>query len=84
MKTNPTETIHLNDRIVCDPEICHGKPTVKGTRVMVQGVLEFLGAGDSIEAVIEEFPPITREDVLACISSAARLMDKPAEFYQSA
>lgn len=76
MKTQP---IFLNDRIVCDPEICHGKPTVKGTRVMVQGVLEFLGAGDSMEEVLESYPSITREDVLACIASAAQVMGRPVE-----
>ena len=76
------EPIYLNERVVCDPEICHGKPTIKGTRVMVQGILEFLGAGDSIEEVLEEFPTITREDVLACISCAARVMEHPLEVYK--
>lgn len=76
--------IFLNDRVVCDPEICHGKPTVKGTRVMVQGVLEFLGAGDSIEEVLEAYPGISREDVLACIASAAEVMGRPLEARQSA
>lgn len=76
MKKQP---VYLNDRIVCDPEICHGKPTVKGTRVMVQGVLEFLGTGDSIEEVLESFPSLTRDDVLACIASAAPLMGRPLE-----
>jgi len=78
------QTLQLNDRVVCDPEICHGKPTVKGTRVLVQGVLEFLGAGDSIEEVLEAYPSLTREDVLACIACAAQVMGHSADFYKSA
>lgn len=78
------EVFHLNERIVSDPDICHGKPTVKGTRVMVQGVLEFLAAGDPIEEVLTAYPRITREDVLACIASAAEAMSKPPRFPKSA
>jgi uncharacterized protein (DUF433 family) len=78
------EAIHLNERIVCDPEICHGKPTVMGTRVMVQAVLELLAAGDPIEEALVAFPRLTREDVLACIASAAELMSHPPAFPQSA
>ncbi len=64
----------MTDRIEINPEVCSGRPIVKGTRVTAQTVLEFLGAGDSIEDILEEYPRLTREDVLACIQYSARLM----------
>jgi uncharacterized protein (DUF433 family) len=56
----------MSDRIVIAPDICNGKPVVKGTRITAQSVLEFLSAGDSIEDILGEFPSLTRADVLAC------------------
>ena len=46
----------------------------KGTRITVQTVMEFLAAGDSVNDVLEEYPALTREDVLACVDWASRLM----------
>ena len=62
------------DRIVIDPDVCNGQPVVRGTRVTAQTALEFLAAGDSIEEVLEEYPSLTREDVLACIGLSSSLM----------
>jgi uncharacterized protein (DUF433 family) len=64
----------MTERIVINPEICSGRPIIKGTRITAQTILEFLGAGDSIEDVLDEYPHLTREDVLACIQYSARLM----------
>lgn len=63
------------DRIVIDPDILNGKPAIRGTRVSVQTVLEFLGNGDSIEEILENYPGLTRDDVLACLKFATDLMD---------
>jgi uncharacterized protein (DUF433 family) len=54
--------------IVIDPDVCNGLPTIKGTRITAQTVLEFLSAGDTIEDVLEEYPTLKREDVLACLA----------------
>lgn len=64
----------MSDRIVISPDVCNGKPVIKGTRITVQGVLEFLSAGDSVAEVLEEYPSLTREDVLACIRFSSDLM----------
>lgn len=64
----------MNERIAINPDICNGQPVVKGTRITAQTVLEFLGAGDSIEDVLEEFPSLQREDVLECIRFSSELM----------
>ena len=58
---------HVMDRIEINPDICNGKPVIKGTRITVQTILEFLGAGDSIEEVLEGYPSLTRDDVLAIL-----------------
>ncbi len=64
----------MKDRIIIDPAICNGRPVVKGTRITAQTVMEFLAAGDSVEDVLEEYPSLTRKDVLACMEWASRLM----------
>jgi uncharacterized protein (DUF433 family) len=61
-------------KIIVDPEICNGLPTIQGTRITAQTVLEFLSAGDSVEEVLEEYPSLSREDVLACLGYSARLL----------
>ncbi len=62
------------DFIEVHPDVCNGRPVLRGTRIAVQSVLEMLGAGDSVEDVLAAFPSLTREQVLACIDHAARLM----------
>jgi len=63
------------ERIEIHPDICNGRPVVRGTRVAVRTVLEFLAAGDSVEDVLEEYPGLTREDIQACLAYATGLMD---------
>lgn len=62
------------DRIVMDPDILVGKPTIKGTRISVELILGWLGNGWSIEDVLESYPHLTREDVLAALSFAAEYL----------
>ena len=64
----------MESRIHIHPDICNGRPVIAGTRIPVQTVMEFLGSGDSIEEVIEEYPSLNREDIYACMQFAARLM----------
>jgi uncharacterized protein (DUF433 family) len=61
-------------RIVIDPDICNGLPTIQGTRITAQTVLEFLSAGDTIEDVLDEYPTLQWEDVLACLALSSALM----------
>lgn len=60
-----------SDRIVIDREIRFGKPIIKGTRICVSDVLEFLAAGDSEKDIINEFPQLKVEDIRACLAYAA-------------
>ncbi len=60
--------------IITDPEICHGKPVFKGTRVLVSDVLEMLAEGMSIGEILEEYPQLSREMILEAITLAAELL----------
>ena len=64
----------MSDRITVSPDICNGKPVIRGTRITVQTVLEFLATGDSIEDLLEEYPALKRDDVQACLDYAPKLM----------
>lgn len=61
------------ERISIDPNVCHGKPCIKGTRIMVWIVVDYLANGDSVEEVLAAFPSLTREDVQAALSYAAEM-----------
>jgi uncharacterized protein (DUF433 family) len=60
----------LLSRITIDPEICHGKPVIRGMRYPVEAMLEYLSAGDSFDDVLAEFPDLERDDLRACIEFA--------------
>jgi uncharacterized protein (DUF433 family) len=59
-------------RVVFNPAVCHGHPVVRGTRVMVWLVLEYLANGDSVDDVLAAHPALAREDVSACLAYASR------------
>ncbi len=66
-----TRRDQMLERIAIDPKVCFGKPVVKGTRIWVSLILDYLASGDSIETILQEYPQLTREDVLACIAFGA-------------
>ncbi|MBI4208545.1 MAG: DUF433 domain-containing protein [Deltaproteobacteria bacterium] len=64
------------EHIVTDPKTQHGKPCIKGTRTPVYVILEALAMGMTSEKIKEEFPPITDEDIHACMFYAAVLANE--------
>ncbi len=63
------------DRISIDPNVCFGKPCIRGTRIWVSLILDYLASGMTVEEVIQEYPYLTYEDILAafaCGAEAAR------------
>jgi len=63
----------LLNRITIDPNICHGKPTIRGLRYPVDNMLELLASGMTIDELLEDYPDLEREDFLACMQYAAKL-----------
>jgi uncharacterized protein (DUF433 family) len=64
----------LSNRITTDPDICHGKPVIRGLRYPVDSMLELLASGMNIDELLQDYPDLEREDLLACINYAARLI----------
>ncbi|MEO1387147.1 MAG: DUF433 domain-containing protein [Cyanobacteria bacterium J06634_6] len=60
-------------RITIDPAICFGKPCIRGHRIWVSLILDYLAAGETIEGVLEAYPSIEKEDILACIAYGAEM-----------
>lgn len=60
----------MNNRIFVNPKICHGQACISGTRIPVRQILRMLANGDRIEDLIESYPSLEREDILACLSYA--------------
>ena len=65
----------VSDYISVDPQICHGKPCFKGTRIMVASVLELLEAGQSTQQILEAYPTLTPEHIQAALHLASQLLD---------
>ena len=63
----------LLERISVDPQVCFGKPCIRGHRIWVSLVLDLLSSGLSVEDVLEEYPQLSREDVLACVAYGAEM-----------
>jgi uncharacterized protein (DUF433 family) len=66
-------TEDLLDRITIDPNVCFGKPTIRGTRIWVGLILGLLADGMTVEAILAEYPSITDHDIRACLAYGARL-----------
>jgi uncharacterized protein (DUF433 family) len=68
--------IFLDGRITIDPDVCNGKPAIRGKRIAAQSILEFLGAGETTEEILRQYPSLDLDDIRACLQFAALLMDK--------
>lgn len=63
----------LDQRITSNPDICHGKPCIRGLRYPVETVLEWLSSGMSVEDILDDYEDLEREDIMAALSFASRL-----------
>lgn len=63
------------ERITIDPNQLNGKPVIRGKRISVQTILEFLAAGESESEILRQYPSIETEDIRACLQFASMLMD---------
>jgi uncharacterized protein (DUF433 family) len=67
------ETRFLLDRISVNPNVCFGKPCVKGTRIWVALILDFLATGETFDTILENYPQLKREDIMACLAYGAAM-----------
>ncbi len=65
----------LTSRITIDANICNGKPSIRGKRIAVQTILEFLAAGDSAQDILEQYPSLEEADIRASLEFAAKIMN---------
>jgi uncharacterized protein (DUF433 family) len=63
--------LNITDYIVIDKNVRFGKPTVKGTRITVADVLSWLAEGETTEIIIENYPQLNKEQIMACLKYAA-------------
>ncbi|OGV83635.1 MAG: hypothetical protein A3K19_07770 [Lentisphaerae bacterium RIFOXYB12_FULL_65_16] len=57
-----------------DPEICNGKPVLRGKHITAQAILEFLSAGETHAEILRQYPSLEPEDIQTCLVYATRLM----------
>ena len=71
----PIKFSYLDGRITIDPDLCNGKPTIRGKRITVQTIVEFLSVGESEKEILNQFPSLEEQDIQACLVFASKLMD---------
>jgi len=71
------------ERITIDANICHGKPVISGTRILVSNIFAELAAGHSFDEIITEYPILVKEDILAALKLGAELSNFEELSYKS-
>ena len=66
----------MEGRIVIDPTICSGKPSIRGTRIMVRNILGMVAGGYTVQRILEAYPELEPEDVAAALEYAAQVIDE--------
>jgi uncharacterized protein (DUF433 family) len=61
------------NRITINPEICHGKPSIRGLRYPVEMILDLMASGMTIKEILDDYEDLEKEDILACLEYAAKL-----------
>ena len=70
----------LSERITVDPDMCHGKPCIRGMRYPVEVILDQLSGGMTTEDVLADYPDLEQADIDACLSYAARVVHTKSIF----
>jgi uncharacterized protein (DUF433 family) len=73
MEQPSRENSKLLERITIDPNVCHGKPCIRGRRYPVDTILELLSGGMTSQEILEDYDDLEPEDILAVLAYAARL-----------
>ena len=71
----PKKISYLDGKITIDPDLCNGKPTIRGKRITVQTIVEFLSMGETEEEILKQYPSLEKNDIHSCLVFASKLMD---------
>lgn len=73
-----TQYTNLFEKISSDPEICHGKPCIKNTRIPIYMIVSLIAEGENIETIIKDYPSITPDDIKVALQYAVKLCEHEA------
>jgi uncharacterized protein (DUF433 family) len=68
--------VYFMERITVDPQICNGKPVIRGTRIMVRNILGMVAGGYTLDKILASYPELTGEDVQEALEYAAKVVDE--------
>ncbi len=71
----PQKISYLDGIITIDPDLCNGKPTIRGKRITAQTVVEFLSMGETEDEILKQYPSLEKNDIHACLVFASKLMN---------
>jgi uncharacterized protein (DUF433 family) len=72
----PARSIAMPSRITVDPQVCSGKPIIRGTRIMVKNILGMVAGGYTIDRILAAYPELSRDDVTDAIAYASQIVDE--------
>jgi uncharacterized protein (DUF433 family) len=75
---------NLLERITISPQICNGQPTIRGMRITVKTILDYLAAGETLENILGAYSQIEKEDIQACLHFAARTLERKVQSFELA
>lgn len=73
----------MNEHILIDPTVCHGKPVIKNTRILISNILADLASGESYADIIQNYPSLSEEDIKAALKFGSELANFQCSFYET-
>ena len=70
----------MNERIIVDPQVCSGKPVIRGTRIMVKNILGMVAGGYTVDRIVQAYPELQPQDVSAALEYAAQVVAEEQVF----
>ncbi len=67
---------YFDGGITIDADLCNGKPTIRGQRITVQTIIEFLSAGETEEEILRQYPTLNKKDIHICLAFASQMMNR--------
>ena len=75
---------NLLERITTNSQICNGQPIIKGMRITVKTILDYLAAGETIENILQAYPQLEKKDIQACLQFASHALERKTRAFELA